>query len=118
MIPNSFSLQWEMVPCIHRNGDITGYSVQYRVGSESTQTVSISTMNTTITGLTSDTSYEVEVAGVNSIGIGEYDFLTVDTPQSQYIYLIHVHMSNYSIVCGTYSQSQQYMNTVLHGTLV
>ena len=57
------------------------------MGSGSTQTMSISssgTMNTTITGLTSDTSYEVEVAGVNSVGIGEYASLTVNTPQSQY----------------------------------
>ena len=75
-----------MVPCIHHNGDITGYSVQYgEVGSGSTQTVSISSsgiMNTTITGLMPDTSYSVEVAGVNSIAIGEYYFLIVDTPQS------------------------------------
>ena len=78
--------------------------MQYRVGSGSTQAVSISssrTMNTTITGLTSDTSYEVEVAGVNSIGIGEYASLTVNTPQSQYTLYIII-MSNYSVVCGTY----------------
>ena len=86
VIPNSFSLQWGMVPCIHRNGDITGYSVRYGVeGSGSTQTMSISSsgvMNTTISGLMPDTSYAVEVAGVNSIAIGEYDFLIVNTPQS------------------------------------
>ena len=94
VIPNSFSLQWEMIPCIHRNGDITGYSVQYgEVGSESTQTVSISssgTMNTIVTGLTSDTSYEVKVAGVNSIGIGKNASLTVDTPQSQYTLYMYI----------------------------
>ena len=86
VIPNSFSLQWGMVPCIHRNGDIAGYSVQYGVvGSGSTQTVNISSsgvMNTTITGLTPDTTYAVAVAGMNSIGIGEYAFLNVATPQS------------------------------------
>ena len=43
------------------------------------------TMETTISGITSDTSYAVEVAGVNVKGIGEYnDFLIVDTPQSEY----------------------------------
>ena len=86
MIPNSFSLQWGIVPCIHRNGDITGYSLQYGVeGSGSTQFVNISSsgvLDTTITGLSPDTSYAVAVAGVNRIGIGEYYFLDVDTPQS------------------------------------
>ena len=69
--------------CIHHNGDITGYSVQYEVvGSGSTQTVNISSSGVMITGLTPDTSYVVAVAGVNRIGIGEYDFLNVTTPQS------------------------------------
>ena len=27
----SITLQWETVPCEHRNGDITGYSVKYGV---------------------------------------------------------------------------------------
>ena len=85
VVPTSFNLQWEMVPCIHHNGDITGYSVRYGVqGSGSTQIMSVSDMETTITGLTSDTSYAVEVAGVNVNGIGEYnDSLIVDTPQSE-----------------------------------
>ena len=48
------------------------------------------TMNTTITGLTSDTSYAVEVAGVNSIGIGKNDSLNVDTPQSQYTLYMYI----------------------------
>ena len=46
--------------------------------------MNVSDMETTITGLTSDTSYAVEVAGVNVNGIGEYnDSLIVDTPQSE-----------------------------------
>ena len=87
VIPNSFTVQWEAVDCIHRNGDITGYTVRYGVqGSGSTQTVSVSgpgTMDIDISGLTPDTSYAVEVAAENAGGIGVYsDPLMVDTPQS------------------------------------
>ena len=71
---SSITVQWEMVPCIHRNGDITGYSVQY-TGGGSTQTMSVSgasTTEATITGLTASTSYSVRVAAVNDAGTGPY----------------------------------------------
>ena len=87
VISKSFTFQWGAVDCIHRNGDIIGYSVRYGVReSGSTQTESVSgpgTIDITISGLTPDTSYTVEVAAENANGIGEYsDHLTVDTPQS------------------------------------
>ena len=77
-------LQWGPVECIHRNGDITGYSVRYGVqGSGSTQTMSVSggvTYGTTITGLIPFTTYSIEVAAVNTINTGEYsDPLSVIT---------------------------------------
>ena len=60
--------------CIHRNGYITGYSVQYGVqGSGSTQTMSVNdgaTTEATITGLIPSTTYSIEVAAVNSAGTG------------------------------------------------
>ena len=72
--------------CIDRNGDITGYSVRYGVqGSGNTQTRDVSggdMMTTTIVDLMPDTSYVVEVAGVNANGVGEYDSIIVTTPQS------------------------------------
>ena len=62
--------------CIQRNGDITGYSVRYRVqGDGSTQTVRVSggdTTETTISGLHSFTTYAIEVAAVNGAGTGPY----------------------------------------------
>ena len=70
MTSSNITVQWEMVPCIHRNGDITGYSVQY--GS---QTMSISggdVTEATITGLTASTTYSVRVAAVNDAGTGRY----------------------------------------------
>ena len=69
---SSITVQWGPVNCIHRNGDITGYSVQYGVqGSGSTQTISVSggdITETTITGLKPSTNYSIEVAAVNSAG--------------------------------------------------
>ena len=81
---SSITVQWGAVDCIHRNGDITGYSVRYGVqGSGSTQTESVSggtTTEITISELTQDTSYTIVVAAVNSAGIGVYsDSLPVDT---------------------------------------
>ena len=70
----SITVQWGAVNCIHRNGDITRYSVRYRVqGNGSTLTVSVlggeATM-TTISGLMPSTTYSIEVAAVNSAGTG------------------------------------------------
>ena len=73
---STISVQWGSVPCIHQNGDITGYSVQYEVmGSGNTQTMPVSgagTTQTTISGLTPSTTYSIEVAAVNSAGTGVY----------------------------------------------
>ena len=74
MTYSSITVQWGAVDCIHRNGDITGYSVRYGVqGSGSTQTVSVSgggATQTVISGLTASTTYTIEVAAVNSAGTG------------------------------------------------
>ena len=69
---SSITVQWEMVPCIHRNGDITGYSVEY-IGGGSTQTMSVSggdVTEATIIGLIASTTYSVRVRAMNSIGSG------------------------------------------------
>ena len=67
---------WGAVDCIHRNGDITGYSVQYGVvGSESTLTVSISEASVTkatVSTIKTHANYSIEVAAVNSAGTGVY----------------------------------------------
>ena len=78
---SSITVQWGAVPCIHRNGDITGYSVQYGVlGSESTQTMSVSGANVTISNLAPSTKYIVQVAAMNDAGTGEYsDPVTTNT---------------------------------------
>ena len=72
---SSITVQWGKVDCIHRNGDITGYSVQYReVGSaEGERTLMmVSNRRATISDLTPSTEYTVSVAAVNSAGTGMY----------------------------------------------
>ena len=73
---SSITLQWGPVDCIHRNGNITGYSVRYGVqGSGSTQIISVSGVANTeviLLKLESTTAYFSEVAAVNSAGTGVY----------------------------------------------
>ena len=73
---SSITVQWGVVDCIHRNGDITGYSVQYGVvGSGSTQTMSISGGSVTeaiFSSLIPSTTYSIEVAAVNDALMGPY----------------------------------------------
>ena len=71
---SSITVQWGTVPCIHRNGDITGYSVQYGVvGSESTQTMNVSgDFSGVISNLEPSTDYSIKVAAMNSVDIGPY----------------------------------------------
>ena len=75
----SVTVQWGPVkPCIDQNGAITGYSVRYgEVGtseSEGTKMVSGDSSGgmTTISGLTKETVYTVEVAAETSAGTGVY----------------------------------------------
>ena len=76
---SSITVQWGEVDCIHRNGDITGYSVRYGVQgtAEGDRTVKMATGDSsggmyTISGLSAATVYTVEVAAVNSVGTGVY----------------------------------------------
>ena len=63
------TVQWGPVDCIHRNGAITGYSVQY--GRE---TVSVSGDSSggmyVISGLMPSTTYSIQVAAQTSAGTG------------------------------------------------
>ncbi|CAI7996884.1 hypothetical protein GBAR_LOCUS1983 [Geodia barretti] len=65
----SITVQWGSVPCIHQNGDITGYSVQYGVmESGITETVTVngaSTTQTTISGSHVIHYLHIRVAAVN-----------------------------------------------------
>ena len=73
---STITLQWGMVPCIHQNGPITGYSVRYGVmgsGSSQTETVSgASVTEVTLSSLLKYTNYAVQVAAVNSADTGVF----------------------------------------------
>ena len=79
---SSITVQWEAVDCIHRNGDITGYSVRYGVqgSGEGDRTVEMASGDSNggthqISGLSAATVYTIEVAAVNSAGTGDYSSL-------------------------------------------
>ena len=82
MTPSSITVQWGPVDCIHRNGDITGYTVRVRASGEAERTVSVdeSVRETTMCGLTPFTEYTVSVAAENSVDIGVYsNMITIRT---------------------------------------
>ena len=82
---SSITVLWGAVDCIHSNGDITGYSVQYGVvGSGSTQNMSAFVTGATILGLMPFTNYSIQVAAENSAGIGDYtDHVIVETSRGK-----------------------------------
>ena len=65
---SSITIQWVEVVCIHRNGNITGYSVRYDGGvNEHTIHIPFSNITTTtITGLMFSTEYSIEIAAISS----------------------------------------------------
>ena len=71
--------------CIHRNGAITRYILQYGVyGSETIQLMSIpggDTNRATILGLKSATSYSIKVAAMNRAGTGVFSAPLIVTTQ-------------------------------------
>ena len=92
MTSSSITVQWGAVDCIHRNGDITGYSVRYgEVGSaEGDRSVEMVSGDSSggmydISGLAPATAYTVEVAAVNSAGPGEYsDTFSAETDSKKF----------------------------------
>ena len=83
----AITVQWGPVDCADRNGDITGYSVQYgEMGSGSTQTMPVSggsSTEATIPNLMQSTTYSIRVAAVNSAGTEPYSTTVIfETPDS------------------------------------
>ena len=91
---SSITVQWGPVDCIHRNGDITGYSVRY--GSE---TVSVSGDSSggmyVISGLMPSTTYSIQVAAETSAGTGPYSDLRIVNTNSEEITTTCMH--SYSV---------------------
>ena len=88
----AITVQWGPVDCIHRNGNITGYSVQYgEVGSAEGERTIVEMVSGdfsggmyTISGLSAATPYTVEVAAETSAGPGPYsEPVNIETPDSE-----------------------------------
>ena len=66
-------VQWEDLECIHRNGDITGYSVLVVASSVMDMVINVDDVKqATISELTPFTEYTISVAAVNTVGMGVY----------------------------------------------
>ena len=68
---SNITVQWRPVDCIHRNGAITGYSVQYGSDNVSVSGDSSGGMYV-ISGLMPSTAYSIQVAAETSVGTGPY----------------------------------------------
>ena len=91
------TVQWKPVPCIHHNGNITGYSIRYhKQGREEVErhSITISADNTTVSinELQPSTKYKIEVAAVNSAGTGIYGNIISLTLACKLRICTHVYM--------------------------
>ena len=64
---STISLQWDEVPCLDRNSEITSYTIRYVPVDQTTpMTVSSIGRMADLTGLDPFTNYSIAVAAVNS----------------------------------------------------
>ena len=65
------TVNWRQVPCLERNGEITGYVVRASIDGEVVASTGVGSANTaTLTGLSPLQTYSLSVAAVNSEGTG------------------------------------------------
>ena len=84
---STLTIQWGDVPCIHQNGEITGYTIQYgATGSGNKQTVKTSETEVTLSSLTPETNYEISVAAVNTEGTGVSENISATTSAGSWIH--------------------------------
>ena len=68
----SLTVRWEALDCILHNGNLTGYSVLVTHNVEQHFQRNSSDTELTIFGLMPSTTYTIQVAAVNNVGIGHY----------------------------------------------
>ena len=79
---NSITVQWGEVPCLHRNGEITGYIVEVTLSGMVVATENVndgSARRATASGLNPSTEYFVLVAAVNSADTGPFSGTPITT---------------------------------------
>ena len=99
----SVTVQWGPVDCKDLNGHLEGYSVRYGVvGSGNTQQVLITdsgAVAVTLPGLYHSSYYSIELAAVNSVGVGVYSpSITVATTPSKYSITDITQLSNTTLM--------------------
>ena len=78
----NITVEWQAVPCIHRNGNITGYAIiiiYHMLNNDQKYNVSSSVTMLTIPDLQPSTTYVISVAAVNSEGLGIHGTITTST---------------------------------------
>ena len=91
-------MSWGVVPCAARNGEITGYMINYTTANDKSSNITMAQANTSnkiIAGLSPCIEYSFRVAAVNINGTG---------PFSQA-------MNKSAIALGTFSLVLLYQNT-------
>ena len=69
---SSITVTWDELSCVDRNGELTGYRIDYGIGTfDNSQTVTSGT-SFPASGLRPLTTYRFRVAAVNSNGRGPY----------------------------------------------
>ena len=89
---NSITIQWEELSCLHRNGEITGYTVVTIHSEKVVKTVDVDVddgREATLSGLTSRTQYNISVAAVNSAGTGPATSIDVTTPGEYVVFIFN-----------------------------
>ena len=96
---STITLGWGSVPCIHQNGEITGYTIQYgAMGSGDKQTVETSETEVTLSSLTPETNYEISVAAVNTEGTGVSENISATTSAGSWIHTYIPYSTGISIL--------------------
>ena len=76
---NSITVQWGEVPCMDRNGEITGYTVNATINGEIIATENVNDGSASVSGLNPSTEYIVTVAAINSAGTGPFSSISITT---------------------------------------
>ena len=88
----NITVKWDPVDCMHQNGLITGYSIQYYQQGRQAETINNTTvmLEFTITDLQPYTVYVIGVAAVNDAGIGVYGNVTAPCKlKSRIVWYMH-----------------------------
>jgi hypothetical protein len=76
----SITISWDEVQCIDRNGDITGYIIEYNGNSTTTMA---STTQFTASQLFPNSTYTFQIAAMSSNETGPFNIITGSTSKPQ-----------------------------------